>query len=101
MPDHTNLEDYTDPDLFDLENQDFEPDGPFYLALAKKLGGAALELGCGTGRVTIPLARQGIEITGLDIVPGMLATLEAKPVTCLSSGWRGMYVIFIWVKRLT
>ena len=78
MPDTTNLEDYTDPILYDLENQDFEPDGPFYLSLAKKLGGPVLELGCGTGRVTIPLARHGIDMTGLDIVPGMLARARSK-----------------------
>ena len=78
MLDHTNLEDYTDPILFDLENNDFEPDGPFYLSLAQKMGGEVLELGCGTGRVTIPLARQGIDMTGLDIVPGMLAQARSK-----------------------
>ncbi|MBN2362694.1 class I SAM-dependent methyltransferase [candidate division WOR-3 bacterium] len=58
--------------MYDCENNSFEPDGPFYLAIAKKLGGAALELGCGTGRITIPLAQYGIDITGPDIVPGML-----------------------------
>ena len=72
MIDHTNLEDYADPVLFDLENGSFEPDGPFYLSLCKQVGGSVLELGCGTGRVTIPLARHGIDIMGLDVVPGML-----------------------------
>ena len=61
MIDHTNLEDYVDPILFDLENGDFEPDGPFHLMLAQRLGGSVLELGCGTGRITIPLAREGID----------------------------------------
>jgi len=50
-----NLSEYSDPKLYDAENRDFEPDGPFILSLAKQLGGAVLELGCGTGRVTIPL----------------------------------------------
>jgi SAM-dependent methyltransferase len=78
MIDHTNLEDYAHPILFDLENSDFEPDGPFYLSLARQVGGPVLELGCGTGRVTIPLAQQGIDITGLDVVPGMLAQARSK-----------------------
>jgi len=78
MIEHNNLEDYTDPVLFDLENSDFEPDGPFYLSLAQQLGGSVLELGCGTGRITIPLARSGIDITGLDVVPGMLAHARGK-----------------------
>ena len=55
MIDHTNLEDYADPLLYDLENSSFEPDGSFYLSLAQQVGGSVLELGCGTGRVTIPL----------------------------------------------
>jgi len=76
--DHTNLEDYAAPTLFDLENSDFEPDGPFLLSLAQQVGGSVLELGCGAGRVTIPLARRGIDITGLDITPGMLALARSK-----------------------
>jgi SAM-dependent methyltransferase len=78
MSAHDNLEDYLDPVLYDQENSDFEPDGPFYLALAQKLGGRVLELGCGTGRITIPMAEAGVDITGLDIVPGMLARARDK-----------------------
>ena len=36
-------------------------DLPFYVDLAKKFGGPVLEIGCGTGRVLLPIARQGIE----------------------------------------
>jgi len=39
-------------------------DLPFYVNLAKKFGGPLLELGCGTGRVLLAIARQGIEIHG-------------------------------------
>ena len=76
--DHNNLEDYQDPVLYDLENVDFEPDGPFYLALAERYGSPILDLGCGTGRVTIPLAQRGHQITGLDIVPEMLELARRK-----------------------
>jgi SAM-dependent methyltransferase len=78
MVDHSNLADYADPVIYDLENNHFEPDGPFFLALARQLGGPVLELGCGTGRITIPLAQQGINITGLDIAPAMLAQARRK-----------------------
>ena len=74
---HTNLEDYEDPVIYDLENQELD-DVPFYLSLAQEVNGSVLELGCGTGRVTIPLAQKGIDITGLDIVPGMLARAQEK-----------------------
>lgn len=75
---NSNLDEYLYPDLYDLENPDFEPEGPFYLSLAREIGGSVLELGCGTGRYTIPLAQNGVEITGLDVVPGMLALARTK-----------------------
>lgn len=73
-----NLSEYADPHLYDAENSEFEPDGPFFLSLAKQVGGSVLELGCGTGRVTVPLAREGVTITGLDVVPGMVALAREK-----------------------
>lgn len=78
MNQQDNLLEYSDPEIYDLENSDFEPDGPFILSLARELLGAALELGCGTGRLTIPLAQNGVEITGLDIVPGMIERASQK-----------------------
>lgn len=73
-----NFSEYADPVVYDWENSEFEPDGPFHLALAQETGGPVLEIACGTGRLAIPLARQGVEITGLDIVPGMLARARQK-----------------------
>jgi SAM-dependent methyltransferase len=75
---HTNLGEYAYPHLYDLENAEFAPQGPFYQALAEQTGGPVLELGCGTGRLTIPLARAGFAITGLDIVPAMLERARQK-----------------------
>ena len=74
----TNFEEYLHPDLYDLENPDFEPEGSFYLSFARELGDPVLELGCGTGRMTILLAQNGVEITGLDVVPEMLALARQK-----------------------
>jgi SAM-dependent methyltransferase len=50
----------------------------FYLETAKASGGSVLELGCGTGRIAIPLAEAGIRITGLDISQKMLERAEQK-----------------------
>lgn len=54
------------------------PDLDFYLDMANKSEGPVLELGCGTGRVLLPLARQGIEIVGLDASQHMLAVCQEK-----------------------
>jgi SAM-dependent methyltransferase len=53
-------------------------DVEFYLQLAAETGGPILELACGTGRVTIPLARAGYEVYGFDLSRHMLSILQAK-----------------------
>ncbi|MGH3080456.1 MAG: class I SAM-dependent DNA methyltransferase [Gaiellaceae bacterium] len=42
-------------------------------------GGAALELGIGTGRIALPLARRGVHVHGIDLSEAMVARLRAKP----------------------
>jgi len=51
-------------------------DAPFYADLAREIGGPVLEIGCGTGRVLLPIARQGIEIHGVDNSAPMLEVLR-------------------------
>jgi len=41
--------------------------------------GAALELGIGTGRIALPLARRGVGVHGIDLSPDMVARLREKP----------------------
>lgn len=53
-------------------------DLPFYLDLARKCGGPVLEIGCGTGRVLLPIARLGIQIHGVDNSLPMLRILKAN-----------------------
>jgi SAM-dependent methyltransferase len=75
--DHDNLEEYADP--VDYDRQDSSDTGvAFYAALARETGGPVLEIACGTGRVAIPIARQGFAVTGLDVVPGMLERARGK-----------------------
>ncbi len=50
----------------------------FYVGLAGKCGSSVLELGCGTGRVLIPLARAGFEVWGIDNSEPMLKILSRK-----------------------
>jgi SAM-dependent methyltransferase len=50
----------------------------FFVEAAKESGGPVLEVGCGTGRVLIPTARAGVEITGLDLSPHMLDVCRGR-----------------------
>lgn len=50
----------------------------FYVDLARRGGGPALELGCGTGHPLLELVAQGLDVEGLDSSRDMLARCEAK-----------------------
>jgi SAM-dependent methyltransferase len=73
------------PEEYDLEHANREPDIDFYIAAAKRWRPKRiLELGCGTGRVTVPLAeavRGFCEcVVGLDVEPAMLSAARRKAV---------------------
>jgi ubiquinone/menaquinone biosynthesis C-methylase UbiE len=53
-------------------------DVAFYRQLAQRTGGPVLELACGTGRITVPLAESGLDVTGIDVSDGMLAIIRQK-----------------------
>lgn len=57
---------------YDLIHQELRDDIEFAIKLATSVGDPILELGCGTGRLILPLARSGHEITGLDNSAAML-----------------------------
>jgi SAM-dependent methyltransferase len=59
------------------EPEAVEPAVDFLEALAG--GGAALELGIGTGRIALPLAARGVRVHGIDLSEAMVARLRAKP----------------------
>lgn len=63
---------------YDSDYVDHNRDVAFYVDLAKEHGGPVLEMACGTGRVLLPTARDGISIHGLDSSPDMLDILERK-----------------------
>lgn len=62
--------------LYDVNNK--KDDILFYLKHAKKLGGEILELGCGTGRASIPLVERGIKVTAVDSSQNMIKILKEK-----------------------
>jgi SAM-dependent methyltransferase len=58
--------------LYDVDLVDDPGDLDLYLALAQRTGGPVLELGAGTGRIALPLAAAGYDVTAVDLDPAML-----------------------------
>ena len=73
-----NLPEDEFPYLYHAHHSRHMEDLPFWLGLAELQGGRLLELGCGSGRILIPLAEAGYRVTGIEIDPGMLQVLRAN-----------------------
>ncbi|HEX4198322.1 MAG TPA: class I SAM-dependent methyltransferase [Caulobacteraceae bacterium] len=54
------------------------PDRPFYRAIIERQGGAALDVGCGAGRLILDYLDAGLDVDGIDNSPEMLALCRAK-----------------------
>ncbi len=80
-------EPFRDPDLYDYDYRRRRADIHFYRALARNRmdfgSGTILDLACGTGRLLIPLARDGHQVVGVDRSEAMLAA-AARRVARLS-----------------
>src|SRR3954470_5080795 len=84
LVDAGSREHYSDALLYDYEYRRRRADVGFYRELARKRlgeGGRILELGAGSGRVTIPLARAGYDVVAVDSSRPMLAKLRARVAT--------------------
>ena len=82
--------------LYDLDTRDIvKVDIPFYLEYAARYPGNILELACGTGRVSLALAQQGMKVYGIDRSDSMLAEfrkkLASQPKTVQDNIWLGKY----------
>jgi len=73
-----NLEEYDNPVLYDRENNAYHEDVNYLLNVASKADGVIIDLACGTGRATLPLALEGHELLGVDLHKGMLAEARRK-----------------------
>lgn len=70
---------YKHPEQYDREHLGDEEDIGFYTSLTRKLAPEkVLELACGTGRITLPLAQIGVGVVGLDNQPAMLHKAEER-----------------------
>lgn len=78
----------------DAECGSYSADLPTWSDLARRAGGPVLDVGAGTGRVALALARDGHAVTALDLEPELLAELERRaaglPVTTVVADARAM-----------
>ena len=70
--------DRTDAGIYDSFSPGLEGDEAFYVEEAARAEGPVLEIGCGTGRIMIPIAESGVSIVGLDRAPAMLEVARRK-----------------------
>lgn len=66
------------PEVYDLMEGDFEDDIPLVLDLAGQTGGPVVDLGAGTGRLTLPLVREGLHVYAVDSDPVMQRILSNR-----------------------
>ena len=64
--------------FYDLYSTGQDSDVAFYVEEAKRTGSPVLEIGCGTGRVLMPVAQAGVSIIGLDRSEAMLSIARHK-----------------------
>ena len=58
--------------FYDIEHAHFDEDLSLYMNFARLCGSPLLELACGSGRLLVPLAREGYELMGVDSSASML-----------------------------
>jgi len=83
---HEGWDDYAP--FYDWENARTlgRRDVPFWRNLAVHAGGPVLELGCGTGRIALPLARAGVHVVGIDRSAAMLNRARARVTRAAKAG---------------
>lgn len=69
---------YGDGVWYDAEYVHIRADIPYYERVARETDGSILELACGTGRLSIPMAEAGAEVLGVDIAESMIARAQDK-----------------------
>ncbi len=76
---------YDDPGLYDLQHAGYRDDLAFYRRLAEDQAGPVLELGAGTGRVTLALAALGLPVVAVEPHPAMRSRAAERLASAAAS----------------
>jgi SAM-dependent methyltransferase len=74
--------------LYDLEHDGVTDDAELYAAIADQVEGPVLEMGCGSGRLLVPIAEAGHQITGIDRSATMLDRARTRLLSSGNAGTR-------------
>lgn len=69
---------YDDVDLYEYHHRQYRWDIPYYRSLAGSSPGPLLELGAGSGRLTLPMLEAGATLTAVDSSPALIARLDER-----------------------
>ena len=75
-------------------------DLPFWRRVAREAQGHVLELGCGTGRLTLPLAKAGVDLIGIDLADAMLERAKRRARASRRRGARRPQLVRGDIRRL-
>lgn len=78
MIDYDPLEEFRDPVTYDAQCDHVDEELPLIEREAARVGGTLLDVACGTGRTALRLAARGYFVTGVDVVPEMVARGREK-----------------------
>ncbi|MEX2446020.1 MAG: class I SAM-dependent methyltransferase [Dehalococcoidia bacterium] len=85
--------------FYDLDFEEYHDDFSFYESLAEYHGDTILEFGCGTGRVAVPLAEAGFQVTGVDLSAAMLAIARRRAGRRVKVTWRRADMLTLDLKQ--
>jgi len=94
-------EHYADARYYDHAYRTRTDDIEFYRRLVRKLGSPVLDVGGGSGRVALALARDGADVTVLDLSAPMLARARSRAVEVLGPDARRLHFVRADMRRFS
>lgn len=76
----SNFQKYENPSQYDTLHESYQDDLMYIMEHAENIQAPIIDLACGTGRLTIPMSKQGLHVIGVDLHEGMLNRARKKAI---------------------